>query len=210
MWLAPFSAESVSDSKQWHGSMALPYRPSLVANLQSPCFRLSCKCLHVSTAVRIDVNLFISIQTNGLPCFHKCSSCFVQPIAGERKQRHNNTLQLNSCGAIFLAISSRWSISSSSAVAWWDLTVSHDSFCGSSLVQSVVKTKWSTWSVYNLTWHTAHICSDSIQLTKISRWVSASPGFQSRQVDPDPTFAIFAIFFDPGFSLRGMTMKPWN
>ena len=60
---------------------------------------LAAKCLHVRvptapTAVRIYVDLFISKQTNGLPCFHKCWSFCVQPIAGERKQQDASVKQL--------------------------------------------------------------------------------------------------------------------
>lgn len=139
MWLAPFSAESASDSKQWHGDMALPYRPSL-ANLQGPCFRLSCKAVQnhfgcqmftCTNGCQNHVNLFVSKQTNGLRCFRKCWSFCVQPIAGERKQLDASVKQLwchLSCHLqslehqFFICV----------GMKWWDLTVGHDRSCGSS------------------------------------------------------------------------------
>ena len=76
---------------------------------------LAAKCLHVPTAVRIYVNLLISKTNQWASLFSQVLVILVFSLLLENE--NSKRLQLNSCGAIFLAISSRWSISSSSAVA---------------------------------------------------------------------------------------------
>lgn len=119
------------------------------------------------------------------------------------EKENSKTLQLNSCGAIFLAISSRWSISSSSAVAWNDETWPLVTIVFAA-PHKCSEHHWSTFNMlaYNLAWHTHIFAQIQYKLSKIFRWVSAIPWFQST---PDPTFAIFAnLFVDVG--LRGMKL----
>ena len=100
------------------------------------------------------------------------------------EKENSKTLQLNSCGAIFLAISSRWSISSSSAVAWNDETWP--------LVTIVFAARhkcsehhWSTFNMlaYNLAWHTHIFAQIQYKLRRYLDEFSAIPWFQST---PDP------------------------
>ena len=71
------------------------------------------------------------------------------------EKENSKTLQLNSCGAIFLAISSRWSISSSSAVAWNDETWPLVTIVFAA-PHKCSEHHWSTFNMlaYNLAWHT--------------------------------------------------------
>lgn len=80
------------------------------------------------------------------------------------EKENSKTLQLNSCGAIFLAISSRWSISSSSAVAWNDETWPLVTIVFAAPYVSVVNTTDQHACLQSCMTY-SHICSDSIQIT---------------------------------------------